>query len=222
MAKRKEIENYIIKLMNGLLPGGPNERIYREWFDSLSDKQFAEEMEKAGKGRIWRITAPNAKPYRLNFERNLALGRKMFNHEFWQTLTLEDDDTGIEYDTPIRFLVLCLYYNRHEQHITDKQSMPDKPRSKDLLTGQALGPGAAISGPEGDILVSQKKLKILNEFMNSRGGDEGMFRQMESELSNTGRTSQASLKNYSTVTRSTKTFSALWRMGHLDHNLKDR
>ena len=219
MAKRKAIEKYIIDLMEAILPGGPNRKIYTDWFATLSDKQWAAEMEVLGNGGILRIIAPNAQSYRLDFERNLQVARDWFKHEFWQSVTMKDDDTGLEYDTPIRFLVLKQYYNRHEQHITDKQSMPDKPRSNDALTGQALGPGAAISGPESDILLSQGKVDILNEFMNARGGDGGMFRQMESELSNTGTTSMKSLRNYSTGARSKKTFSNQLRIIHLDHNL---
>lgn len=219
MANRKAIEKYILDLVEAILPGGPNKEMYTKWFAGLSDKQFGLEMEKFGNGQMLRIIAPNGKPYKLDFERNLDLGRSLFNHEFWQSVTLKDDDTGLEYGTPIRFLSLKLYYNRHEQHITDKQSMPDKPRSTDLLTGQAIGPGAAISNPEADILMSQGKPVTLNEFFNARGGDAGMFRQMESELSNTGKTSQASLNRYASGAQSNKTFSIQLKTGHLDNNM---
>lgn len=216
MANRAGCEKYILDLVEEILPGGPNRAIYKKFFARCNTKMWGEFMESLGNGACLRLIVPNTGKYHIDYQRNFDIARKRFNHEFWQQLVLTDPDTNLTFTTPIKYPVFVIPSNRHEQHITDKQSLPDRPKTRDALSGQVVGPGAAISAPEANILDAKGHHQILNEYFNGRGGDAGMQRHMDLALQNTGSVTIKDLKLHSTGVRANKTYNNLLKSMHLD------
>ncbi len=222
MKRRKEATAEIIRLIDKLLPGSDNARIYQEQLDKLNDAQFDAYMQALKSGeQTLRLIAPNLSEHKLDLERNLAIAEEL-GHQFFQRLWLTDAASGTTYLTPKKYLVGHLVLRRQQQTLQKKISIPVDSRHIDELTGQPRGPskGSSLTFPEAQVMNSQGMDHSLEELMKYRGGDEKGRTVMERSLFRTGSVSLAGVKQ--TVTsrpKSTETLSTLLKGMHLSNNL---
>ena len=94
---RKKTEEFIIKYIDKIYPGGATTKAYKEKFSKMSDKQFKTFMEELrdGKRELVMIAPPGDKQ-RLSLERNIKIGKEL-GHDFYQRLwmTSSDDITSL-------------------------------------------------------------------------------------------------------------------------------
>ena len=82
---RKAAEDYILRLLNMLMPGGKSVEVYRDMFKKMSDKEFDKFMHDLKDDKITLVLiVPNFRSKGLSIARNLDIARKEFNYDFFQ------------------------------------------------------------------------------------------------------------------------------------------
>lgn len=221
MANRKGAEEFILKYINKLIPDSDNNKMYQDYFKTLSDTQFKEWMGKLATGEeILTIVAPNLSAKKLNVKRNLDLGKEL-GHEFFKRLWITSDDGKQKRLLPRKHLVYKLPIRRQAQLLVKKISIPKDNNVRDVNTGQASGEskGAKISYVELQLLSALGLDNSILEVMKTRGGDEGAFRAMNTYISRTGDVSNDEIMPHETGVKSTKLLSTYLKAAHLDNTL---
>jgi hypothetical protein len=221
MGNRKAAIAECVKWMNELVPDGKIGTDMKTVLDSLTDDQFDQYMQALESGEeILSIAIPNLGDDKLVLETLLDVGTKL-GHSFFERLWLTDPKTGVTSLTPERYLVLLLPLRRQQQLLSKKISIPDNNRHVDELTGQVTGDskGAALSGPELQILRSQGLDRPVLELIKPRGGDEKARRVIYRQIHETGGASLDSVMHAGTRVKSTETLSKLLSAMHLRNNL---
>ena len=221
MGDRKKTENFIIKYIDKIAPGGKNKKLYQDLFASMSDKEFKMFMTKLKNKEITlSVIAPNTEPKMLEVERNFKIGEEL-GYNFFQKLTVTSNKNLPDYKTPNTYLVLNLPVRRAAQLLTKKISIPTDDKSIDLTTGQVTGKskGSKITMPEIQILAGMGFESSLTELLKVRGGDLGAKNALSSLLMKQGSASLAVIDNYSTGTVSTRTLKSLLTSSHLSNTL---
>lgn len=222
MKRRKEATAEILRLIDKLLPGSENAKLYEERLGKLTDAQFDAYMQSLKSGeQILTLIAPNISEFKLDLERNLAIAKEL-DHNFFQRLWLTDAASGTLYLTPKRYLCVDLVLRRQQQSLQKKIKIPVDSRHIDELTGQPrdASKGSSLTYPEVQVMNSQGQDNTLLELMKYRGGDEKGRYVFERSVFQTGGVSMAGVKQ--TVTsrpKSTETLSTLLKGMHLDNNI---
>ncbi len=221
-ATRKEIENFILKNIEKMIPGSPNRQMYVEFFATLSDKQFDEFLDKLEDGSvILAIVDPNmATGNRLDTGRNQEIAEEL-GIELFEQIWMDPGNGEARYLSNDKYLVVPLPLCRQAQLLTKKISVPKDNKSVNDYTGQPTGKSAAsrISYPEMLVLQSFGFDSSLEEFYKWRGGDNEGMRAMDATISKTGAVSVKSLDYLNTKVTSTNTLYTLLTGMHLDNTL---
>ena len=223
MAKnRKAAEEFLIKAIDEMLPGGDNAAIYKEAFSRMSDKDFEDMMFRFKQG-LQRpvIYAPNFSKASLNTERNIKLAQK-YGHSFFERLWIKSSDPKQPaYLTNNKFMVVDLPIRRQAQMLTKKISVPDNNRHVDQLTGQPAGVSAAsrISYPELQVMQAMELDSSLVELLKFRGGDTGGFNAMNKAIFKDGSVTLKAIEPYSTGVESTMALKIYLTCMHLKNTL---
>lgn len=210
MSNRKAAEDYIIKSVESLLPGGGNGQIYRDLFDSMDDKAFKDFMKGLEDGSsILALVAPNLGKVSISVERNLAIAEKV-GVKFFERIYLKDELTGLRYLSNPEYLIVDLPLCRQVQLQTKKVSIPEHNRTVDQLTGQPTGDskGSKISYNELQVLAALNCDNSVKELMKYRGGDTVGFQAMNQEIYMTGEVSLDALDTLGTQVKSVETLNA--------------
>ena len=218
--KAKTIE-FIVKQLEKLAPKNDGIKMVADHLNSLSEKDFKAYMEKARDGE-WAVPlyAPNLSENEVFKGQALKvaeeLGLDLFHH-----LKLTDPQTGEEFTTPLKYLVLPMPVRRQEQHLIKKKSLPPDDRVVDHLSGQATGDskGSSISMPELLVLNSKGFENSLVEMIKVRGGDAAAFRHMNKSMVEQGSYSLKPIEEAGTNTKANETFAAILFAMHLDNDL---
>jgi len=222
MGNRKAATAELLRLIDKLLPGSPNAKLYQARLARLTDQQFDAYMQRLKSGEeVLSLIAPNLDENRLSVERNLKIAKEL-GHEFFQQLDLTDATTGVVYRTPLKYLVIDLPLRRQQQLLIKKIAIPSDNRHVDDLTGQPRGEskGSSLSFPELQVLSAQGMDRAIEELIKFRGGDTRAFQAMTKAIVNTGGVSQDAVKAQGrTLVRSTETLAILLKAMHLDNNL---
>ena len=221
---RKAAEALILKYIGKAFNGNHNTDMYKSLFKTISDTKFDEWMLdlKSGKRTLSAIV-PNMSKVKITAEDMSKLCIELGTDPF-QRLWLTDQTTGMEYLTPLKYMVLKLPIRRQSQHLEKGISTPKSNKVVDELTGQPTGEskGSRLSGPEIMTLYATGLVKVIEEFLSVRGGDTDGFRKFEKQLLETGAASMASAKANSVgEVRSKETLAALLAGMHYSNNLNE-
>ena len=219
---RKAAEDFLIKAIEEMLPGGENATIYKEAFSKMSDEEFESMMRsfQSGKSRPV-IYSPNFSKASLNTERNIKLAQK-YGHSFFEKLWIKSSHPDQPaYLTNNKFMVIELPLRRQSQMLTKKISVPANNKHIDQITGQAAGDSASakISFPELQIMRGMNLDYSLVELMKYRGGDIGGFNAMNKSIFKDGSVTMKALEPYSTGVESTTALKVYLTSAHLKNSL---
>ncbi len=222
-AARKAATAELLRLIDMLLPGSDNAKLYEERLARLTDEQFDDYMNRLESGEeILSLVAPNLSEPKLSLKRNLEIAKQL-GHNFFQHLWLTDAVSGTVYRTPIPYLVVDLPLRRQQQLLQKKIKIPSDSRHIDELTGQPRdeSKGSSVTFPEVQVLNSQGLDAALEELLKFRGGDEKARQAMERAIVQTGGASMTAVKAQIPFSRpkSTETLSTLLKGMHISNNL---
>lgn len=219
--KRKKAQDVILKYIDKMMPGSPNNRYYQELFASMDDDAFHQFMLdiKDGKKHLC-IIAPNMVKPELDVARNFAIAKEL-GYNFMQRIWINGTGDRPKYLTPIPYPVVKLPLRRQGQLLDKKISIPEDNRSVDDLTGQPTGrsKGAKISYPEIQVLAAMGLDDCVQEFIKYRGGDTRGFDAMNKTISKTGGVALKAIAPYASGVESTKTMKTILTAMHIRSTL---
>ncbi len=222
MGKRQEVEEFIINNVNKILPDKSNEKLYRDLFEKMSDKEFVQFMsDLKTKKKELVVICPNFKGNTgLNTTRNLKIAKEL-GVRFFKRIWIPSDGSHPKYLSPIPYMVIDLPVRRVSQLLDKKMSVPEDQDTVDILTGQPTGKskGAKVNYAELQVLAALGLDNSISELIKMRGGDEGGYRAMISSLKSTGHVDLNVAKQYSTGVESTRTLKTILTGCHLQSNL---
>ena len=221
---RKAAEDYILRLLNMLMPGGKSVEVYRDMFKKMSDKEFDKFMHDLKDDKITLVLiVPNFRSKGLSIARNLDIARKEFNYDFFQRLYIGPQGNNPGYLTPIRYMVVDLPLKRQSQSLVKKISIADTNRRVDKLTGQLASghdtKSARMTYPETQLIAAWGLDASLVELLKYRGGDMRGFAAMNAMISRYGHCNMKALSQFASGVESTKTLSSYLKAMHLSNNL---
>lgn len=219
--KRKKAQDIILKYIDKMLPGSPNNQYYLDLFASMDDEGFDKFMHDLKDGKIHlSIIAPNMVKPELDIARNFEIANEL-GHSFMQRIWIEGTGNRPKYLTPIPYMVVKLPLRRQGQLLDKKISIPEDNRSVDDLTGQPTGrsKGAKISYPEIQVLAAMGLDDCVKEFIKFRGGDVRGFDAMNKTISKTGGVSLKAISPYASGVESTKTMKTIFTAMHIRSTL---
>lgn len=141
--------------------------------------------------------------------------------ELFQHIDVYDEETGITYLSPKRYMVLKCGVVRLSQMWDTKISFPEDNKHFDELTGQVTGPskGSKISFPEMNNLLAEGETYPILETIKIRGGDAAANRQFEYDIATTGIGNIDKAMEAGSGVKSTKSLATLLRTIHIDTTL---
>ena len=220
-ANKKQAEAFILEFIRDIEPTGYNVEKYKELFAQMSDKQFDDYMKglRTGEKQLV-IFKPAYKANGISVENNLKIAPK-YGLEFFEHLVFTNTDSGPDYKTPIKYLVVDLPYRRQSQTLVKKISVPDDNKTIDELTYQPTGSskGAKISFPELQVLTGMGLDNTIAELIKYRGGDRGGFNAYNAMFLRYGSANLKTLSNYATGVESTKTLKAFLTAAHISSTI---
>lgn len=217
---RKKRQDFILEKVQRIAPGVDQTSFYKQFFETLSDKQFDEWVEKLYKQEAYLIVvSPNLSEGGIDYERNIQYGKEL-GLEMLQQIWIEDPESGRTYLTPEKFLVCDCPLRRASQMIVKKASIPTSMNVVDSQSGQPTGDskGAQVSLTELNLLAASGLDDSALELIKFRGGDLQGFSAMNAMLSKYGRASIKTLQQFSSGVESTKTLQIIFACAMLKTN----
>lgn len=221
MSNRKKTEEFILSFLNDIEPTGYNVQVYKDIFAKMSDKDFDNYMRQIRTEEASLVIyRPMYEAKGLTVENNLKIAEK-YGVKFFEPLIVTGTQDGLDYKTPIEYLVIDLPFRRQSQTLVKKISIPDDNKTIDELTYQPTGPskGAKISFPELQVLIGMGLDESINEIFNYRGGDRGGFNAYNAMFMRYGSANMKTLSQYSSGVESTKTLKAYLMAMHVKTSL---
>lgn len=199
--KRKKVEELIDKTLSLMDPSGVNAKKYRNMFQTMSDKQFAD--------WITRFLADDKSNIRVDIEefgdssRNLKyeniekaanyIGIKIFEYVYLPHVS-SNPNRPIRTKQPV--LVGWLNVKRTQQFVTKKTGLTTTDNDRDDMTGSAKGDakGGTTTGIENELLAGVGGDVILSEIVGARGDNVTEYDNMLKEINQTGSVKLADIK----------------------------
>ena len=220
--KRKEVQEYILKYIDKIVPGGENKKLYEDLFKKMNDDEFHNFMLKLKNKKLkLSVIVPNgSKTINMDIKRNIKIGKEL-GVEFFQHLIIGEHDDIKTYKTPNKFLIVNLPFRRAIQTLTKGVSVTKDDKHIDYLTGQVgdESRSSRVTFPEVQLLIGMGLEKSLKEMMKYRGGDTGARVAMNKLLQKQGIVTQEQLEEYSTGVVSTRTIKSYLHAMHLKNTL---
>jgi hypothetical protein len=221
MSKRQDVQNYIIKYIDKIVPGGENKQLYVDLFASMDDKQFEVFIEQLSSGeKKLAVITPNFSKNSISIQRNFDVAKEL-GHDFFKRIWVPQKGNVPSYLTPIKYLVVDLPIRRQAQLLDKKISVPEDNNSVDNMTGQPTGKskGSRMSYPEIQVLAALNMEVALTELLKYRGGDQKGFNAMNTMISRTGKVSLKAIEPFSSGVKSTQSLSAMLNGMHLKNTI---
>lgn len=199
--KRKKVEELIDKTLSLMDPSGVNAKKYRNMFQTMSDKQFAD--------WITRFLADDKSNIRVDIEefgdssRNLKyeniekaanyIGIKIFEYVYLPHVS-SNPNRPIRTKQPV--LVGWLNVKRTQQFVTKKTGLTTTDNDRDDMTGSAKGDakGGTTTGIENELLAGVGGDVILSEIVGARGDNVTEYDNMLKEINQTGSVNLENIK----------------------------
>jgi len=220
--KRKQVEMFILDSIESLTPKSKqNRELYEKRFKAMSDDEFNRFMNRLSSGEeILMIISPNHTDDGLSLDNNLEVGDKI-GHSFFTKIMVIGKEGLPDHLTPIEYMVIDLPVRRLSQTSDKKIKVPKSTRVVDSLTGQVTGEskGAALSGPEIQVLSAMNLEAPLIEAMKHRGGDIQSRIAFNGLMSRYGSVNLATLDKYQGGVESTASLRTFLSAAMLRNNL---
>lgn len=214
---RAKTQDFILRYIERIAPGGDNLGVYKKLFASMNDKQFDAYIDELDKGTKWLVVfIPNFTGAKVSVENNLRIAEEL-GHNFFQRLWVGAKGSTPEYLTPVPYLVMDLPLRRASQMLTKKISIPEHNRTVDKLTGQPTGApkGAKISYPELQVAAAMNLDNCMLELMKYRGGDRKGGDALKAMIGKYGTANLKTLSNFASGVESGKTLKTFLTCMHL-------
>lgn len=216
---RKEIEAYIIEIIDTLDPSKTNSKLYQEKFDKWSDTEFNTYMEGLRSGEYkFVLYVPN---FKINLKmKDIFTAAGKLELELFEQLRLWDSTTKRYYLTPNKYPIITVPVRRLKQFLMSKISVPESDTKIDASSGQVVKPdkGSAISSVEMQTILSKGLKTSISELIRIRGGDIAAYSALKSQLEETGSASMNDMPEDSRARSSAVMRTYLLAM-HVDNNL---
>lgn len=187
--KRKKIQDKILSVLSSMDRTGKNTKHYQDKFAKMSDKDFADFMQRIrDREEVLVIYSANTVD-RLSLP-DLVDTAKKIGLELFERIRMYDTTNDTYYYTPHKMLVLQWPIRRMAQFVDHKLSVAEGDSRIDMLSGQVVKPdqAASLSEPETRCLYARGLNKTLRELLKFRGGDVVAFAEFKRELEETGTT----------------------------------
>lgn len=220
--KQKAIE-HMLKPMEKHYPDNPSVPMVRAWLEKMPIATF-EDLMRRSMNKEWGVPIFTQNMEEGSVRKSQAMAfAKDIGCELMQHIILVDPETGEEYLSPKKHLVVIEPVRRNVQHIVKKLSVSKDSNTVDHMTGQPTGASKStkISGPESLVLKDKGIIKSTKELMKARGGDTVAFRQLNQNINTQGRFSLEALDDLDSRPQSTLTLQHIFRAMHLDNNLAE-
>jgi hypothetical protein len=219
---RKAAEEEVYNVLESILPGSQNKRIYSDIFAVMPDDEFEKFIKGLESGeRPLAIIAEELGPVTLDVARNLDLADK-WGYKFFERIWMDPQNGSPPYLSNDEYLVVDLPLKRQAQFLIKKISIPEDNRSIDTFTGQPTGKskGSKISWPELQILAALGGFdETIAEFFKFRGGDLQGFNAMNNMIANTGGVSLNAIGSLGTKVKAVQSLSTLLTSMHLTNTI---
>jgi len=218
---RKAAEQLILEFMKDIDPSGYNVEVYKAILKNMNDKDFHEYMKGIREGNKFLVVfKPMFEAKGITVENNLKIAKK-YGVEFFEHLIYKNTPEGIDFKTPIKYLVIDLPYRRQSQNLVKKISVPDDNKVIDETVYQPTGDskGAKLSYPELQVLLGMDLENAITELMVFRGGDRNGFKAYNAMFLRYGSANMKTLNNYASGVESTKTLKAYLTAMHISNTL---
>lgn len=219
--RRKKAEDIVCQYLDEMDPSGTNSKIHRELIFKISDQEFTKLIEDIEAGKRYLVmTAANYGPVKLDFGRNIKIGKKL-GVNYFERVWFKNQEGLPDSLSPVEFLVMPTVARRQAQLVTKGASVPDHMRSVNALTGQPTGESQAAKMTMIEtVMLSSTGLEApLVELTRERGGDSRAGAQLTGMLISMGRASLKNLSSYSTGAQAKNYVQALFNAAHLNINL---
>jgi hypothetical protein len=197
--KRKQIETLVDGVMMKLDPTGSNSKKYRNMFQTMSDKQFADWANAFFKDEKsqFRLDIQEFGNVPLRFE-NIDAAAKFMNLKLFEYVYIphvsSDPNRPVRTKQPV--LVGYLNIKRPQQLVTKKTGLSLTDTNRDELSGTAKGDskGGTTSGIENELLAGVGADEIISEISGARGDNVNEYDNMIASISETGSCKLADIK----------------------------
>lgn len=218
--KRKEVQDFVIKIIKTQDPSGYNVKVYEEFFSNLSDESFDLWMKalKENKNAKMKLLVP---PFKVVLDTEACFKTaKLLDVKILERLKLWDPIGKRYCVTPEEYYVVKLPVRRLKQYLMDGLSVPDSDKRLNPLTDQVVKPdkGSAISYPQAQMIAEKGLTTTLHELITIRGGDLQAYQKMKAEIEENG-SSDTSVMEGTQGVKSVQTLRSLLNALHLETNL---
>lgn len=223
-AKRKAVEDYILKYVDKISGSKENVALYRDLFAKMTDKEFDNFMVRLKNKEInLSLVLPTGMDQGVSVENNYKVAKEL-GVEFFSNLHIGQNVDTPAYTTPNKFLVCKLPVRRAAQLLSKKISIPSNARQTDYMTGQVSSDSRAssLTLPELQVMIGIGCDASIKELLKARGGDLGELAALNKDLYNTGEAKQQNLATRSKGVVSTATLSTLFLGMHIRSTTKKR
>ena len=221
MAKRKEVEKFILDWIFKITNSKKNVELYQKLFKKMTNDEFDKFMSDLRNGKILQVIIPqDGFDGKIDLEKNFELANEL-GFDFFQHLTMGPSDEFDKFTTPNKHMVLLLPFRRTKQTLEKGIAVASSSKHIDPITGQVKEDDStsSLSYPELQVLVGLGVKTALIELLRDRGGDVNAKSVLTSALAKYGRVSKKFIDMYSTGALSTKSLKAYLYGIHLKNNL---
>ena len=158
--KRKKIQDKIISVISSMDKTGKNTKYYEDKFSKMSDKDFADFMQRIH-DREEVLVIYSANSVDMLSLPDLVKTAKNIGLDLFERIRMYDAANDTYYYTPHKMLVLQCPIRRMAQFVDHKLSVAEGDSRIDMLSGQVVKPdqAASLSEPETRALYSRAEFK---------------------------------------------------------------
>lgn len=224
MSNLKAFEKTILETVAAIDPSGRTTKVYEDIFKKLTDQQKHQLVKdlKAGKAKLF-VMDPPLMGSKISFANNRAVAKKLFNYDFYKSISYPATEGVPAFTTPNKHLFLDMMCRRQAQMLLEKISVSGGKQSIDNLTGapSSTAKTSRLSFPELQLLKSHGLDKSIEELYTIRGGDVGGFRAFQEQLLKTGNASLKAIEPVRSGVKSKESAANYLRAAHIRNNLDE-
>ena len=189
--KRKQIQEQVDGVMTRLDPTGKNAQKYRNMFQTMNDKQFADWINKflSNEKEQLRLDIEEFGKMKLQYE-NVEKAAAFLKIPIYEYVYMPHISTNPNRPVRTHQPVMVGYLNikRPQQLVAKKTGLSVDDTNRDETSGQVKGDskGGMTSGIECELLAGVGADEIISEICGSRGDNIQEYDEMISQISETG------------------------------------